>query len=223
MIYPHRIRLRGPWECEPLASPGGGPLPGRRRMTMPGRWGELGLPSFAGTVRFIRKFGYPGRIDEDERVWLTCEGFDGTAAIVLNEQSVAKDHVGPFAFDVHALLKQHNRLEITITADSDRGGLWGEVALEVRCTAYLHELQTRRLEDGAVEVTGVVAGTYNRTLELYGLADGAHAHYQLVNPRPEGTPFRFVVPPRETAVQQVRVELVNVSAVWYAWERNLTT
>src|SRR5438034_10858046 len=98
MIYPHRIRLRGPWECEPLAARAGTPLPGRRRVTMPGRWGELGLPGFAGMVRFLRKFGYPGRIDDYERMWLTCEGLEGTAEVVLNEQGVAKDQIGPFAF-----------------------------------------------------------------------------------------------------------------------------
>jgi len=83
-MYPHRIRLRGPWECEPLArfvvSADGRKetstvdLPASRKMTMPCRWSEGGLKNFSGRVRFRRHFGYPGRIDENERVWLTFAG-----------------------------------------------------------------------------------------------------------------------------------------------------
>ena len=220
-VYPHRIRLRGPWECEPLATADSGSLPARRGVTLPGHWGDLGLRGFAGRVRFVRKFGYPGRIDDDERVWLTCNGLEGAAEIQLNDTTLAKDHAGPFAFDVTAILKQHNRLQVTIDAASDRGGLWGEVAMEVRCTAYLRDVQARLLADGAVEVTGMVAGAAQSGLELYGLADSAHTHYQLIAARPEGTPFRFVVPAKAEPVQHVRVELVNISTVWYAWETTL--
>ena len=71
-MYPHRIRLRGPWDCEPLArlAPGAsdGALPPPGRMTLPCRWAEGGLTDFAGRVRFRRRFGYPGRIDAHERV-----------------------------------------------------------------------------------------------------------------------------------------------------------
>lgn len=217
--YPHRIRLRGPWECEPQEALGGGALPARRRVTMPGAWGDLGLPGFAGRVQLVRKFGYPGRVDDYERVWLVGEGLEGVAAIRLNDAVLATAQRGPFAFDVTALLKPHNRLEATITADSDRGGLWGEVALEIRCSAYLRDVQARPLPDGGLEVVGSVAGTSDRSLELYGLADGAHAHYQLIDARPEGTPFRFVVAPRPRAVERVRVDLVHISRIWATWEQ----
>src|SRR5687767_15758269 len=41
-MYPHRIRLRGPWECEPLArrGPAEGPLPPPRRLSLPCRRSE---------------------------------------------------------------------------------------------------------------------------------------------------------------------------------------
>ena len=217
-VYPHRIRLRGPWECVPLETRGGAPAPMPRRVTMPGRLGDHGLAGFAGKVRYVRKFGYPGTIDNFERVWLTCDGLDGTADIHLNETSLAKGQSGSFTFDVTRFLKHRNWLEVILGADSEQDGLWGEVALEIRCSAYLRDLSARRLNDGTVEVSGAVAGTCDRCLELYGLGDGAHVHYQLIDVRPEGAPFRFVVPPR---VQHVRVDLVNVSTVWYAWETKL--
>ena len=220
-VYPHRIRLRGPWECVPLETRIGAPVPMPRRVTMPGRLGDHGLAGFAGKVRYVRKFGYPGRIDDFERVWLTCDGLDGLADIQLNATPLAREHGGPFTFDVTRILKQHNWLEVVIAADADQGGLWGEVALEIRCSAHLHDLRARRLDDGALEVTGAVVGTCDRSLELYGLADGAHVHYQLIDAQPEGTPFRFVAPAREPCVQHVRVDLVNVSTVWYAWETKL--
>ena len=221
MTYPHRIRLRGPWECEPLERSGGGSVPPRRRVTMPGSWAELGLPGFAGRVRFIRKFGYPGRIDDYERVWLVGDGMEGVAEIRLNDTELSMAQQAPFAFEVTALLKQHNRLQVTISADSDRGGLWGEVALEIRCSAYLRDLETRPLPDGGLEVAGSVAGTSDRSLELYGLADGTHTHYQLIEARPEGTPFRFVISPRQPPVQRLRVDLVHISRIWSTWEHVL--
>src|SRR5262249_57163388 len=59
MLYPHRIRLVGPWEFEPLSRMGEQPLPPCGRMTLPARWQGGGLTDFAGRVRFVRRFGYP--------------------------------------------------------------------------------------------------------------------------------------------------------------------
>jgi beta-mannosidase len=143
-MYPHRIRLRGPWECEPLARmlvrPDGGvetlsgPLPAACRMTMPCRWNEGGLGDFAGRVRFRRRFGYPGRIDAHERVWLTFAGVDAVAEAHLNGHSLGRHQVvnRPFEFEVTALLQARNELIVDVEAPSGNGGLWGEVALEVR-------------------------------------------------------------------------------------------
>src|SRR5207249_514900 len=104
-MYPHRIRLRGPWECEPLVCAGDAPLPARSRVTMPCRWGD-----FAGRVRFRRHFGYPGRIDPHERVWLTFAGADRDAAVRLNGDEIGR-HRGafePFEFDVTTRLRPRN-------------------------------------------------------------------------------------------------------------------
>ena len=47
-MYPHRIRLRGPWTCEPLSRWHDGhtstsDLPPAFRMTMPGRWADAAV------------------------------------------------------------------------------------------------------------------------------------------------------------------------------------
>src|SRR5271170_7960728 len=101
-MYPHRIRLRGPWECEPVQDVGNGPPP--RRVFMPCGWLAAGLGGFHGAARFTRKFGYPGQIDDGEHVWLTCAGCIGGREVRLNGQILTLAPVETFAFDVTSLL-----------------------------------------------------------------------------------------------------------------------
>lgn len=142
-MYPHRIRLRGPWECQPLARFVIGAdgrnetvttnLPAPLRMIMPCRWSEGGLNAFSGRVRFRRHFGYPGRIDEHERVWLTFAGVDRAAEIWLNGQFLGRQEgVRPFEFEVTKLLGNRNDLRVEVEGEAETGGLCGEVAMEIR-------------------------------------------------------------------------------------------
>src|SRR5438552_19157937 len=112
MHYPHRIRLRGPWECEPLApATPNAPPPPPRRLTMPCRSGP-------GRGRYRRRFGYPGRIDAPERVWLTFAGVDSSAYVRLDGQLLGH-HVGafePIESEVTGLI--HPRNEQVVQADS---------------------------------------------------------------------------------------------------------
>src|SRR5438552_1503551 len=137
-MYPHRIRLRGPWECEPLARivrpPEGrseartDSLPPPRRMTLPGRWHEGGLTDFVGRVRFRRRFGSPRQLDPHERLWLTFAGAEASAEVWLNGHFLGR-HQGSeaFEFEVTSLLQARNELIVEVEALSDNGGLWGEV------------------------------------------------------------------------------------------------
>jgi hypothetical protein len=218
--YPHRIRLRGPWECEPLPARAGDLVPAGRRVTMPCGWEAAGLAGFTGRARFTRRFGYPGNIDDDERVWLTCEGLQGPADVTLNGSELTRGHNGPFAFDATRLLQERNRLDIVIEGHPNAGGLWGEVALEVRRTAYLEDMRVETKNAG-VEVVGRVTGYCDGPLEVYGMADGRHFHYQTIEASPSGTPLGFTMPVEGPAVRRVRVELVNVATIWYAWEADV--
>lgn len=211
-IYPHRIRLRGPWDCEPVARTGGGPLPARCRLTIPCRWGPGGLGDFAGSVRFRRRFHWPAAPDPEERIWLTFAGVTGAAEVSLNGTLLGR-HEGedPFDFEVTGLVRVHNQLEVLVTADP-AGGLWGEVALEVRRTAGLRDV---RLEpDGqGLRITGRVVGTAPRRLELYVLADQATAAYATIQAKPDGAGFALPAPAAATA-RQIRVELIDGGVVW---------
>jgi len=122
-MYPHRIRLRGPWECEPLASD---LLP--RRVFMPSGWLDAGLAGFRGKACFSRKFGYPGNADPaTEHIWLTCDGLSGCRTIVLNGKTLSEDACTSFSFDVTKLLAQRNKLDVTIEGTNETEGLWARL------------------------------------------------------------------------------------------------
>ncbi len=144
----HVIRLRGPWELEPVARFGGcGELPAGGRTRVPGDWGELLGDDFAGRVRYTRRFNRPTNLEPDERVWLVVAAVDHQARLALNGQPFAELSTGAAAArdDITPLLRLHNVLEIEVTlpaetyhdrtARGDRagkpGGLVGEVRLEI--------------------------------------------------------------------------------------------
>jgi hypothetical protein len=226
-VYPHRIRLRGPWACEPLRGLApGAPVPPPRHVTMPCRLAEAGLEGFAGRVRFRRRFGYPGRIDPWERVWLTFAGVGGPAEVWLDGQRLGREE-GAFEHEVTALLRPRNELVVEVEAADDRGGLWGEVALEMRRAAFLRNLRAWLAGEEAglrLHIEGEVAGTSERPLELYALLDGRTVLYTTVEAAPEGRPFHVASHTLEPGPGQaplIRVDLVDGAVIWYGVEVQL--
>lgn len=213
-MYPHRIRLRGPWECKPA-----GLEP--RRVTMPCRWADAGLAGFRGVARFTRKFGYPGKADpEFEHLWLTCDGCTVCIEVYLNGKLLAEKPAETFAFDITSLMAERNQLEIAIDGQSDDAGLWGEIALEIRKDAYLANvrLMTMTGSESCPTIIGDVVGVAPQPLELYTLLDNRNADYQAITPSPAGTPFRVELSNIPSTCQVARVELVHISSIWYTVE-----
>jgi len=210
VIYPHRIRLLGPWECEPLAA-------APRRFVPPARLRDVGLMGYVGAVRLVRRFGYPGRIDSYEHVWLTFAQIAGRASITLNDQPVGSGVTGQAEFEITTMLAPRNRLEVRLDADCDDAGLPGEIALEIRRDAFLRQFSARADDDGNVHVTGRVHGSSSRPLEVYLLADRQHVGYSLVEARSEGEPFALAFK-LNPVPRVVRVELVCVAECWHAAE-----
>jgi hypothetical protein len=214
-MYPHRIRLRGPWECEPAGIP-------PRRVNMPCTWTEAGLSGHRGIVRFVRKFGYPGKADpEFEHIWLTCDGCTDVMEVRLNGALLNQSIAGTFAFDVTPLMAERNQLEVVIDAKSEDAGLWGEVALEIRKDAFLANVAAE-FNANQLTVTGEVVGAAPQPLEMYILVDNRHADYRKILPSLNGTPFRIELPEMASTCGVVRVEIVHVSAVWYAVEVSIS-
>src|SRR5262245_39352295 len=126
-MYPHAIRLRGPWECEPLD-----PAAPPRRLALPCSWAGAGLAGSA-RVPLRRRFGYPGQIDAHERVWLTLAGLTGRVRVTLNGTEVGTvAGGGAYECEVTALLRPRNELTLEVEGGAEEGRPWGEVALEVR-------------------------------------------------------------------------------------------
>ncbi|HEY1860151.1 MAG TPA: hypothetical protein VGG61_07345 [Gemmataceae bacterium] len=192
-------------------------------MTMPCRWRDGGLADFAGRVRFRRRFGYPGRIDDYERVWLTFDGIDGAADIRLNGRALSKmdKNAEQAEFEVTALLQARNELVVDVETTVDAGGLWGEVALEIRCSAYLRGVQVHQVAAGnmfRLEVNGEVVGKCERTLELYVIVGRSTVAYRTIEATPNGQAFQIFSEPFPGDPEKelpVRVDLVNGACTWF--------
>lgn len=215
MHYPHRIRLRGPWECQALA----GSAQEKHAIRVPCETAGTGLPpNYTGPVWFVRSFGYPGNIDADERIWLSVSGLAGISTLQLNGQTIASQVSGDFEFDVTKILGRHNRLEIVMNVARGQQELWSEAALEIRLAAFLSKM--RLMPEGRqLRICGEVAGEGDGPMELYVLVDGRHAGYQSIA---AGDTFSLAVDRGAGTCQKVRIELVNVSTIWYSWEATIS-
>jgi hypothetical protein len=193
-------------------------------MIMPCRWQAGDLNEFAGRVCFRRRFGYPGRIDSSERVWLTLDGFSGLTTIRLNGVFLEHSPIaeGRSEVPITELLQERNELVLEQDARTGQDNPWGEVALEVRCTAYLRRVRAwfgpADLKP-AIQVAGEVVGSAERPLDLYVLVNGATGHYSTVKPSSEGAAFQVLLEDLASADEQaIRVELVNGGVLWYVAE-----
>jgi hypothetical protein len=153
----HTIRLRGPWQLEPVARfvpqkdgtyfPVKENLPPADRVTMPADWSSSFGTDFLGRVRYHRVFQKPTGLDNGEHVFLVVEPPRSSACITLFEKLVGfvDPGEGIKRFDVTDQLQDHNRLSIFVDhPDLDcmrstvgdptllpPGGLIGEVRLEI--------------------------------------------------------------------------------------------
>ena len=98
---------------------------------------------------------------------------------------------------------------MSIASTSCNGGLWGEVALTVRCTAWLADVRCEKNK-----ASGRVLGEANRPLDLYILVDGSTAFYTRVKANPQGELVETALPPSKGGASEVTIELVNGGVVW---------
>src|SRR5262249_36717947 len=129
--------------------------------------------------------------------------------------------------EVTGKLKDRNELWFDIHYDHPNGGgLCGEVALEIRALAWLHDLQVTLQESGAdatILLDGVVIGRSDSPLDLYAILDRNAVLQQTVPPRAIGAKFHFQSDqvPLDDQEHTLRVELVHRSSVWYTSEQTI--
>jgi hypothetical protein len=152
----HIIRLRGPWQLEPIwryvlhadgcYRPERKNLPAAARMTMPADWSAVYGADFLGRVQYRRVFHRPTGLDGGARVYLVVECPRSSAMVELNRQRLVhvSSGVAVMRFDITKMMVEDNSLEIIVdhpALDADGkpvdeavhgpGGLVGEVRLEI--------------------------------------------------------------------------------------------
>lgn len=132
------MHLKGPWEFEWVSGPAE-KAGSTGRVTMPADWRSM-FGDASGTVRFRRRFHRPTNLEEHERVFIVFDGLGGTASVAVNGQQLGTVHSPQHSaeFEITRRLEPSNILTVEVEFDAavrrdDRGGLWGPVALEVRC------------------------------------------------------------------------------------------
>lgn len=128
----HAIRLRGPWQIEPLDDRSPAPPV---EIAVPGDWSAALGENFRGPARYTRRFGLPTNLSPQERVFLVIERVHGQATIELNGQLLGTqtgvDELRKY--EVTSLLQLRNSLQIVIAVPADQTGpgALGEVRLEI--------------------------------------------------------------------------------------------
>ncbi len=133
---------------------------------------DAGLAGFAGDILFTRRFGMPRSHDAQEHYWLVFDIRAESMQVVLNDKPLADfTGSGTFAVEATEFLQERNLLHVTLHTSSDRHGLTGETALEIRRAAFLQNAKVERLSDARLEATVEIAGEPQIGLELYLLAE----------------------------------------------------
>lgn len=184
MPYPHAIRLRGPWQFEPLARGvvrGDGQvverfddLPPAGRSTVPSDWGHEVGAEFRGRVRYRRSFNPPGTLEAHERLWLIVEGVDARGVVSLNGTRLGEvaGYAVSSSFDITRLVGPRNEIVLDVELPADNralrpgremlpGGPIGEVRLEVRSPSFIESLalwSRPEADGGGFAVSGRIEG-----------------------------------------------------------------
>lgn len=207
-MYPHRIRLRGPWEIETEGA--------NARVNLPATLTDLGLAA-GDEVRLRRRFGYPGRIDPGERVLLFVERPAAPLTLSLNGEPLG-ECADDAEWDVSGRLAARNELLVVTAAAA--GVPFDEVGLIVRRTAYLRALRVWA-EGAAVFASGEVVGRAEGPLDLYLVADRRTRAYLSVSATDEGARFELSGECESGPPHSAKVELVQGAVAWYTGEVEL--
>lgn len=157
-MYPHLIRLRGPWEY----ATGEGHAITKGTMTVPGFWHDQQVFPH-GAVTLSRWFNWVGRVSPEETLWLCLDRCVGRVTANLNGARLGT-HENPwdaFRFEVSHLIEPRNRLVLDI--EPLRESHWS-AALGV-----LNRARSRE-EHAAYPVGGILGGVHllveSRILEI---------------------------------------------------------
>jgi hypothetical protein len=209
-MYPHRIRLRGPW-------------------TLTTATGQVvhvnvnqGLPTVDSTlsgIQLARRFSWVQPLQPHERLWLVLERSTVTGG-KLNDRALelaglAPDHQ---ECEVTSLTQRSNQLvlDVPIRQTHER---FPEVALEVRCRTFLRHAAWRiDPANGMFEVTGLLVGTDPSPLELYARVGEVNVLYAVVRADQSRSAFRYQSEIPAGARDEdtpILIDLVKGGVIWH--------
>lgn len=210
-MYPHRIRLRGPWELTSGDTP---PV----RVTLPAVWESIRSENQVNGLHLCRRFGSPRELDVYESVWLIVVNQTVIGEWKLNGEQLPANvkPVPHLEIDITRQLRQRNRLELRAERGEPGRPVWDEVGIEIRGEFFLRGVT---LTDGN-RVSGLAVGPERSGLELYVLRDGQSVLYERITASLDGRPFSFALPvaPCNRHHPEWRVELVEGANRWFVMD-----
>jgi hypothetical protein len=204
-MYPHDIRLAGPWEQVAVSN---------------------------GSPRLRRRFGRPRNLDEWERVWLitTERPSEITVPWLLNGTELIWSQRGDgfLRSNVTEILRERNELLVEWGSPAGRESFKGAI-LEIGCRAYVEkvEFHSHPVNGGyslSVEVR-LLSESADDPLELYALIDGESYGYcgPLSLAGPVSHEFRLDERAFASGASvTLRIELICRSTVWDSREMSVT-
>jgi hypothetical protein len=153
-MYPHRIRLAGPWEPTTISG---------------------------GTSGLRRRFGRPRNLDDWERVWLlqTDQPAAPRGHWTLNGTALTWSQRGDGLprSDITTMLRERNELMVSVDSAAFAGAY-----LEIGGRAYVQnvQVQPRRVGQGygLLAMVDLVSEVADDPLEVYALIDGENFAYR---------------------------------------------
>jgi hypothetical protein len=155
-------------------------------------------------------------LDDDERVWITFSGVHTAAEVWLNHQLVHRQSKldEPFELEVTSALRERNELGVAVRQSDATLSIIGEVALEIRCRAFLRNLRIEPWED-RLRISGEAVGDWPEPLEIYAILGRSTIGYGHVLATPEGRRFELVSEGVASLADELQIELVSGGMVWY--------
>jgi hypothetical protein len=127
----HRIRLRGPWQLQPIATGHTAP----RTVRLPARWDEL-IDVGARRVSLSRRFHRPTNLSPVDEVSLVVDALPEGAHVSLNGTSLgSQSGIAPQTIFSAPQLEPSNLLTVEFDVATTRVAgdqTWGDVALVIR-------------------------------------------------------------------------------------------
>jgi len=213
-MYPHRIRLRGPWTLKTAA---GTIVP--VKIDDGSNAARLDPTAVPSPVQLCRRFSWLARLQAHERLWLVLERSAVTSCalngMALGLTTVAERHQ---ECEVTSLAQRSNALALDLPAGQWQLG-YPEVALEVRCRTFLRNAAwSIDTIDRRLEITGLLVGANETPLELYARAGDVNVLYEVVYASQPCSPFRCRSENIETPMDEltpIQIDLVKGGVIWH--------